>query len=173
MSISLITGPMWSGKSTELFRRLRRAQHAGQPTRLYKYARDTRYVGRQELAASHDGVHHEAIPVTRLDPSEIETKTVIGIDEGQFIENLTPFCERAAELGCTVIVSALDSDFMRNGFPRIQELWPKCEHVDKLQAVCFLCRGEASFTQRIDKKKTSVEDIGGEEKYRAVCRRCF
>lgn len=171
--IHLILGCMWSGKSTELFRRLRRAEHAGMQTRLYKYARDNRYVGRQELAASHDGLQRQAIPVEFLDPKEIVPGSVIGIDEGQFIDNLMPFCEEAARQGCTVIVAALDSDFLRNCFPRIQELLPKCEHIDKLHAVCFICKGEASFTQRIDKKKRSVEDIGGDEKYRAVCRNCF
>lgn len=172
MSIHLIVGPMWSGKSTELFRRLRRAEYADQSTRLFKYAGDTRYVGRSALASSHDQTRHPATPVNRLDERDIEPNTVIGIDEGQFIDNLVPFCEEAARQGCRVIVAALESDYRREKFPRISDLIPKCEKLDKLHAVCFLCKQEASFTSRIDQSQEQ-ESIGGMEKYRAVCRICY
>jgi len=172
MSIALICGGMWSGKTTELFRRLRRAKHAGQTTILYKYSNDIRY-GRKEMASSHDNIHETAIPTTTLDASSITANTVIGIDEGQFIGNLVPFCESAASQGCTVIVAALDSDFKREGFPSIVQLMPKCEKIDKLHAVCFVCKGEASFTKRIEETNQQLEDIGGSDKYQAVCRRCF
>lgn len=159
---------MGSGKTTELFRRLRRAELAEQETILYKYSKDTRY---GTLASSHDNIQKSAISVSRLEEDAIIPNSVIGIDEGQFIENLVPFCEAAANQGCTVIVAALDSDYKREAFPRIASLFPKCEKIDKLHAVCFQCKGEASFT-----KKTSgeliVEDIGGFEKYQAVCRKC-
>jgi thymidine kinase len=169
--IALICGGMWSGKTTELFRRLRRAQHAGQRTVLYKYSKDVRY-GRRDMASSHDNIHEAAIPVSHLDTECIVPNTVIGIDEGQFMGNLVPFCEAAANQGCTVIVAALDSDFKREGFPNIQELFPKCEKVYKLHAVCFKCKGEASFTKRRDASVGIVEDIGADDKYLAVCRKC-
>lgn len=174
MSITLITGGMWSGKTSELFRRLGLARVAGQETRLYKYSGDTRYVGRANLASSHDQLHKEAVPVNSLKDCTIEPNMVIGIDEGQFIDGLVDFCERAANQNCTVIVSALNSDFNRNSFPRIAALYPKCEHVETLHAICFDCKGRASFTKRISLSETSsVEDIGGDDKYRAVCRNCF
>lgn len=170
--ITLICGGMWAGKTSELFRRMKRAQCAGQETRLYKYAGDTRY-GRECMASSHDEVHVGAIPVTKLCEEWIVPKTVIGIDEGQFIENLVGFCESAASQGCHVIVAALDSDYRREGFPRILELFPKCEEVVKLRAVCFVCKGEAGFTQRHEGSQSQIEDIGGSDKYQAVCRRCY
>lgn len=168
--IALICGGMWSGKTTELFRRLRRAHLAGQHTILYKYEKDLRY-GRKNMASSHDGIHESAIPIHRLEEANIIPGTVIGIDEGQFMENLVPFCEEAARQGCTVIVAALDSDFKREAFPNIAQLFPKCEKIDKLHAVCFNCKGEASFTKR-KSQGTEVEDIGGADKYVAVCRKC-
>lgn len=163
---------MWSGKTTELFRRLQRARYAGQRTVLYKYAKDVRY-GRASMASSHDDKHEAAVPVCELSVDMIEPNTVVGIDEGQFIGNLVEFCEAAANQGCTVIVSALDSDFKREAFPSITALIPKCEKIDKLHAVCFTCKGEASFTKRrACASATTVEDIGGSDKYLAVCRKC-
>lgn len=174
MSITLIKGEMWSGKTTEMFRRLRRARFAGQITRLYKYARDTRFVGRAHLLSSHDRLEEEAIPVLKLDEQDIIPNTVIGIDEGQFIEHLVEFCEAAANQGCMVIVSALSSDFNRKSFERIAELEPKCEDVIRLHAICFDCKQEASFTKKIVVNDgEGVEDIGGVEKYKAVCRKCY
>lgn len=161
---------MWSGKTTELFRRLRRAKLAEQHTVLYKYDKDVRY-GRRDMASSHDGVHQTAIPVNRLDEDSIVPGSVIGIDEGQFMGNLVPFCEEAARQGCTVIVAALDSDYKREAFANIEKLFPKCEKIDKLHAVCFHCKQEASFTKRIV-ESAHIEDIGGSDKYVAVCRKC-
>ena len=171
MSISLIFGEMWSGKTTEMFRRLRRARHANQQTIVYKYSKDLRS-GHRDLASSHDNVHERATPVLRLSESDIVPDTVIGIDEGQFIDNLVPFCESAAAQGCTVIVAALISDFKREAFPNIAQLIPKCENIDRLHAVCFRCKKESSFTRRIVEGDT-IEDIGGIDKYQAVCRKCY
>lgn len=171
--ISLILGCMYSGKTTELLRRLRRARIADQETILYKYSRDIRYVGRAHLACSHDQVQENAIPVSELDIGSIKPGTVIGIDEGQFIGNLVEFCEAAAHQNCQVIVSALDSDFKREAFANIAQLIPKCEDIDKLHAVCFDCKKRASFTKRIDSTDSQIEVIGGKDKYKAVCRLCY
>ena len=169
--IALICGDMFSGKTTELFRRIRRAKRANKIVQLFKYARDDRY-GRQMMASSHDGVHMEAIPVTRLEVDQIIPGSVIGIDEGQFIDNLVKFCITAADLGCQVHVSALHSDFRQQAFKNIAELFPQCEEILRLRAICFKCKEEAGFTMRTVQGE-ELELIGGEEMYQAVCRKCF
>ena len=164
---------MWSGKTSELIRRIDRARYANQPTITYKYSKDTRYVGRSALVSSHSNLQREAIPVTSLLAEPIPVAgTVVAIDEAQFIEGLVEFCESAADAGCIVIVSALSSDFQRKGFPRIIELIPKAEELIRLHAVCFVCKKEASFTKRTTSSE-ELEVIGGEEAYKAVCRKCW
>lgn len=169
--IVLLTGGMWSGKSTALIMRIDRARFAGQKTTLYKYSKDLRY-GREFMISSHGDLHREAIPVSTLKDVEFEPGTVIGIDEGQFIDHLVEFAESAANAGCTVIIAALNSDFERKAFPRIEQLIPKCEDVICFHAICFDCKKEASFTKRIT-LNTEQEAIGGADQYKAVCRRCF
>jgi thymidine kinase len=170
--ITLILGEMWSGKTSELIRRIDRARYAEQPTIVYKYSNDTRYVGRSALVSSHSSLSREAVPVSSFRDVDVPTGMVVGIDEGQFIDGLVEFCEAAADSGCYVIVSALSSDFQRNGFPRITALIPKAEELVRLHAVCFVCKKEASFTKRIV-DGSEVEIIGGKESYMAVCRKCW
>lgn len=171
MSITLILGEMWAGKSTELIRLTDRAKHAGQTVILYKYSEDVRY-GREFMISSHGDLHRPAIPVKTFADTEIEPGTTIGIDEGQFISGLVEFAERAANAGCHVFITALSSDWKRESFSIIAELFPKCEHIIRLHAICFICKGESSFTKRIT-ANTEQESIGGAEQYKAVCRRCF
>lgn len=172
MSITLILGEMYSGKTTELMRRIDRAAIAGQQVVVYKYTKDIRY-GREFMISSHGDQHRPAIPVTSLADIKIEPGiTTIGIDEGQFIDHLVEFSEAAANAGCHVIISALISDFERKSFSNIALLIPKCEHLIRLHAICFDCKQEASFTKRIGAEQEQ-ELIGGSEKYKAVCRKCF
>lgn len=172
--ITLIMGEMWSGKTTELIRRIDRAKYANQPTIVYKYSNDVRYVGRSGLISSHSNLTRDAIPITSLRSEPVPTVkgTVIGIDEGQFIDGLVEYCEMVANAGFKVIVSALSSDFERKAFPRIANLIPKTEEIVRLHAICFACKGEASFTKRIGDSK-ELEVIGGAEQYMAVCRECL
>jgi len=174
MSITLIKGEMWAGKTTELFRRLDRARHAGQSTILYKYDRDIRHgESRAFMASSHNGIHMDAIPIATFTGISLPSPgTVIGIDEGQFIDGLVEFAELAANNGCHVIVAALSSDYKRNLFERIADLIPKCDNEVILHAVCFECKKDSSFTRRIV-TSTDLEVIGGAEAYRAVCRNCY
>jgi thymidine kinase len=171
MSITLILGEMYSGKTTELMRRIDRAAIAGQQVVVYKYTKDIRY-GREFMISSHGDQHRAAIPVTSLADIAIEPGTTIGIDEGQFIDHLVEFSEAAANAGCHVIISALISDFERKSFANIALLIPKCEHLIRLHAICFDCKQEASFTKRIGAEQEQ-ELIGGSDKYKAVCRKCF
>lgn len=97
---------------------------------------------------------------------------VVGIDEGQFFPDLIPFTEDLANAGKTIVVAALDGTFERTGFGAVLQLVPLAESVIKLSAVCMVCCGDASFTQRISGDK-GLEIIGGADKYRAVCRDCY
>jgi len=172
--IQLIMGPMFSGKTTELIRRLKRYQIARYECLIVKYADDQRYD--DEGMATHDRQSLKATKakslMSRFGNQGLDAYDVIGVDEGQFFPDLVEFCEYAAEQGKIVMVSALDGTYQRKGFPNILTLIPLAEHVVKLTAVCMLCFGEGAFTKRISNDE-GVEVIGGADKYMAVCRACF
>ncbi|XP_030594221.1 thymidine kinase, cytosolic [Archocentrus centrarchus] len=170
--IQVIFGPMFSGKSTELMRRVRRFQVAQYNCLVIKYAKDTRYS--DTGMATHDKNTMEAVPANSLrDVRSLALQAcVIGIDEGQFFPDTVEFCEEMANLGKTIIVAALDGTFQRKPFGNILNLIPLAESVVKLHAVCMQCFKEAAYTKRIGAEK-EVEVIGGADKYQAVCRRCY
>ena len=170
--IELITGPMFSGKSTELLRRLSRFQAAKVPLVLLKFSGDDRYSTTE--VQTHDRNAMSALAVTRLSEALHATTDarVVGIDEGQFFEDLLPVAERLANEGKVVLIAALDGTFQREPFGQIAELVPLCERVDKLSAICAVCSRPASFTKRLS-AETETVSIGGADKYVAVCRRCF
>ncbi|XP_029007916.1 thymidine kinase, cytosolic [Betta splendens] len=170
--VQVIFGPMFSGKSTELMRRVRRFQIAQYKCLVIKYAKDTRYTDKG--MATHDRNTMDAVPANRLDDvkSLALQACVIGIDEGQFFPDTVAFCEEMANLGKTVIVAALDGTFQRKPFGNILNLVPLAESVVKLHAVCMQCYKEAAYTKRIGAEK-EVEVIGGADKYQAVCRKCY
>ncbi|XP_034399197.1 thymidine kinase, cytosolic-like [Cyclopterus lumpus] len=170
--IQVIFGPMFSGKSTELMRRVRRFQIAQYNCLVIKYAKDTRYS--DTGMATHDKSTMEAVPASCLEemrPLALQA-CVIGIDEGQFFPDTVAFCEEMANLGKTIIVAALDGTFQRKPFGNILNLIPLAESVVKLHAVCMQCYKEAAYTKRIGIEK-EVEVIGGLDKYQAVCRKCY
>ncbi|XP_076001614.1 thymidine kinase, cytosolic [Genypterus blacodes] len=170
--IQVIFGPMFSGKSTELMRRVRRFQVAQYNCLVIKYAKDTRYSS--SGMATHDKNIMEAVPANRLGdlrPAALRA-CVIGIDEGQFFPDTVEFCEEMANLGKTVIVAALDGTFQRKPFGNILSLVPLAESVVKLNSVCMECYREAAYTKRLG-AETEVEVIGGADMYRAVCRKCY
>ncbi|KFM81162.1 Thymidine kinase, cytosolic, partial [Stegodyphus mimosarum] len=170
--IQVIFGPMFSGKTTELIRRLKRYQIANHSCLIIKYANDMRYDAVN--IATHDRQTFSAVSSTSLTDlkSDAENHSVIGIDEGQFFPDIVSFAEEMANKGKIVIVAALDGTFQRKGFGEILQLVPLAESVIKLTAVCMLCYEEASFTKRIG-TETELEVIGGTDKYMAVCRRCY
>ncbi|XP_072339694.1 thymidine kinase, cytosolic [Scyliorhinus torazame] len=170
--IQIIFGPMFSGKSTELMRRVRRFQIAQYDCLVVKYAKDTRYS--KEDLATHDKLTMQAVPATKLSEvfQEAEKSSVIGIDEGQFFPDCVEFAEEMANRGKTVIVAALDGTFQRKAFGNILNLVPLAESVVKLSAVCTKCYGEAAYTKRLGAEQ-EVEVIGGTDMYRATCRSCY
>jgi thymidine kinase len=173
MSITLIIGPMFSGKSSELFRRMRRAGHAGQTCTLFKYAKDMRYDDDVRMACSHDGMKMFAIAIDSVVDIPLPEVDVIGIDEGQFIVGLSGWAQKAADAGKHVIIAALDSTFEMKKWKITNELIPISEEIIKLRAVCFNCKNDASFSKRIDTTNSAQEVIGGSDKYVASCRKCF
>jgi len=171
--IELITGPMFSGKSTELLRRLKRYRSAGIPELLLKFSGDHRYEG-GSLVQTHDRDSMAALQVARLADAlaAAEAARVIGIDEGQFFDDLIPFAEEMANRGKVVIVAALDGTYQRLPFGSVTSLMPLCERVDKLSAICVHCARPAAFTKRLS-LETELVSIGGADKYEAVCRRHY
>jgi len=165
---------MFSGKSTELIRRLKRYQVAQYEVLIVKYAKDVRYD--EGGIATHCGQTLPAVSATVL--GELTEKTnnydVIGIDEGQFFGDVVSWCENMANKGKIVLVAALDGTFQRKPFSDILNLVPLAEEVTKLSAVCMNCFQDASFSKRISSGDgETVEVIGGADKYMAVCRSCY
>ena len=177
--IEVICGSMFSGKTEELIRRLRRAQIARQKVQVFKPAIDQRYS--ETAIASHNGLQASAIPVQdsvelrqRLDPDA----AVIAIDEVQFFDSgIVALCSELADQGKRVICAGLDLDFRGEPFGPLPQLLALAERVDKLQAICIVCGGPASRSQRLlNGEPAYYEDpvvlVGAEEVYEARCRGC-
>jgi thymidine kinase len=178
--VEVITGSMFSGKSEELLRRLRRAEIAGQTVILVKPALDTRY--QRDRVCSHDGSSREARCVQRSEEvlvlPGIEAVAVVAIDEAQFLdEELPQVAQFLADRGKRVVVAGLDQDFRGEPFGPMPELMAGAEFVDKLQAICSVCGAPASRTQRLVDGRAAYENdtlikVGAKEAYEARCRRC-
>jgi thymidine kinase len=176
--LEVVCGPMFSGKSEEMIRRLRRAEIAGQRVLLFKPRIDDRYD--QADVVSHAGVRMSAVPVDGI--AELATRArgceVVGIDEVQFFdEGIVEAALALADGGVRVIAAGLDQDFRRQPFGPIPELLSRAEFVDKLQAVCHRCGGPATTTQRlVDGLPAPYSGdtivVGAAEQYEARCRDC-
>ncbi|MDX2000777.1 MAG: thymidine kinase [Thermoanaerobaculia bacterium] len=172
--IEVITGGMFSGKSEELVRRLRRAAIARQRVQVFKPVMDTRHEperlitrDNRELAARAVASSEELLAA--LEP-EVE---VVGIDEAQFFDHqLVERVEDLADRGLRVIVAGLDLDFRRLPFGPMPQLMARAELVDKMHAVCVVCGGAASFSQRIAGGDERIQ-VGDTEAYEARCRTCY
>ncbi|MCY4147469.1 MAG: thymidine kinase [Chloroflexi bacterium] len=178
--IEVICGSMFSGKSEELIRRVRRAIIARQTVAVFKPRVDDRY-GIQHIT-SHDGQTVAAIAVASA--SEIfervnGSSTVVAIDEAQFFDcAIVPVAQRLAdERNIRVIIAGLDTDFRGEPFGPMPQLLSIAERVNKLHAICVVCGGEASRTQRlVDGAPAAYDDplimVGAQEAYEARCRFC-
>jgi len=177
--IELVCGSMFSGKTEELIRRVRRAKIARQQVQVFKPAMDTRYT--TEAVTSHNGLGVEAVPVQSA--AEIEQQirpetSVVAIDEVQFFGwEITELCEKLAYRGVRVIAAGLDMDFRGEPFGPMPVLMAQAERVEKLQAICVVCGNPASRTQRLINGQPAAHDdpvilVGGSESYEARCRRC-
>ncbi|CAD8045065.1 unnamed protein product [Paramecium primaurelia] len=173
-TISVIYGPMFSGKTSELMRLVKRFTISERKCVVLNYANDNRY-SEEQCISSHDKQYLKAIKVCKLNEAYDKCKEsdVVAIDEGQFFQDIVEFSEKMANLGKIVIVAALDGTFDRKPFHNILNLIPLAERITKLTAVCWFCKREnASFTKRIVQSQ-EIELIGGEDCYKPACRQCF
>lgn len=175
--VETITGSMFSGKSEELIRRLRRGIYAKQKVVVFKPTIDDRY--HKEKVVSHNGNEIEAINISiarEIFNQELDDVDVIGIDEVQFFDNgIVNIVETLAEKGHRVIVAGLDMDFRGEPFEPMPKLLAVSERVTKLQAVCAVCGSSSSRTQRlINGKPAKIDDpiilVGANESYEPRCR---
>jgi len=182
--LEVITGPMFSGKSTELIRLLEREEYAGRKTVIFKPEIDNRY--RKKHVVTHKGVSHEAVVVEAgrkgLERMERIAREfdAIGIDEAQFFKDgkaLIRLADSLADEGKTVIVALLNRSHLGEPFGSAPEIIARADYAHMLTAVCSRCGSEATFTQRIDSNGKEVFgkliEVGGKESYEPRCRRCF
>lgn len=172
--IEVVCGPMFSGKTEELIRRLRLAMIAKQRIQIFKHAIDKRYDA--TFITSHTDQKFEAIPVRNSDEilETLKDNTrVIGIDEAQFFdEGLINVANKLANRGIRVIIAGLDQDYLGNPFGPMPRLLAIAESILKLKAVCVSCGGPATKTQRLTLEDEQVV-VGSGEHYEARCRACF
>ncbi len=177
--IEVVCGSMFSGKTEEVIRRVKRAVIARQKVQVFKPAIDTRYV--HEKVTSHSGAQFEATAVSKaadiLQLVESDTE-VVAIDEAQFFDPaVVQVASTLANRGLRVIIAGLDMDFRGEAFGPMPRLLAEAERVDKLQAICQVCGAPASRSQRlINGHPADYDDpvilVGAEEVYEARCRSC-
>lgn len=178
-SLTVITGSMFSGKTEELIRRIRRALYARRSVQVFKHALDTR----SDLTEirSHNGVPHEALAVSTAEEllEAVDAGTdVVAIEEAQFFgEGIVEACRRLADSGHQVIAAGLDMDFRGRPFGPMPALLAEADEVVKLRAICARCGRDASRSQRlIDGEPAPASAptilVGAQESYEARCRHC-
>ena len=171
--IEVICGSMFSGKTEEMIRRLRRARFARQHVEAFKPAMDTRYS--DEQVVSHDENTIDTTPAHAASQILLlaEEVDVVGIDEAQFFDDaLVGVCRELAEQGKRIIVAGLDQDYRGQPFDPIPQLMAIAEHVTKLHAICVVCGAPANHSQRIVPGEDRVL-LGATEAYEPRCRDCF
>ena len=172
--IEVIVGSMFSGKSEELIRRLRRAQIARQKVQIFKPMVDTRYADDHIVSHSEMRIPSRAVQTSRelLDLVEGDTE-VVGIDEGQvFDQDLPAVVNTIADRGKRVIVAGLDQDYLGKPFEPMPQLLAIAEYITKTLAICMVCGNPANHTQRLVPGGDRVL-VGAEGTYEARCRVCF
>lgn len=176
--VEVICGGMFSGKTEELIRRIKRAQIARQDILLFKPKVDSRFS--ETSVVSHSSQNAEAIPIQ--DPEEIleqisPTVRVVGIDEAQFFpHSIVPVTQRLADNGMRVIIAGLDLDYRGIPFGAMPELMAIAEYVTKMQAICTSCGAPASRSQRLPAELEHSDQqflLGAEDRYQARCRKHF
>ncbi len=179
-TLEVICGPMFSGKSEELIRRLQRTLYAKQTTIIFTPSIDTRY--KANSISSHNGRTLKAVPIQNSSDmlKYIDEKTqVVGIDEVQFLSgNTIEIIMSIVNQGKRVICAGLDKTFKGEGFGIVPELLALADDVTKLSSICMVCGNEATYTQRlIDNKPASYNDpiilIGASDSYEPRCRKCY
>jgi thymidine kinase len=172
--VEVITGSMFSGKSEELIRRVRRAQIARQKVQIFKPRVDARYSSDEIVSHSDMKMPSQVVGSAAEILGQVSEDTeVVGIDEGQFFDlSLVGVVNALADRGLRVIVAGLDQDFRGRPFEPMPQLLAVAEYVDKTLAICMRCGAPANRSQRLVAATDRVV-VGGAEQYEARCRRCF
>lgn len=172
--IEVICGPMFSGKSEELIRRLRRAMIARKRVEVFKPVIDDRYAANEIVSHADVRLHSQVVNnaseiLERLDPRA----QVVGIDESNFMgPMLIDVAQRLADGGKQVIIAGLDTDYMGRPFVPMPELLAHAESITKTLAICMRCGNPAKHTQRLRGSDDLIQ-VGAADSYEARCRRCF
>ncbi len=172
-TIEVITGSMFSGKTEELIRRLRRARFAGLKVEIFKPTVDKRYSG--TMIVSHDDKSIVSTPVENAVSILLlaDNVDVVGIDEAQFFDNsVIEVCNKLADSGVRVVVAGLDMDFMGNPFGPMPALLAIAEYITKVHAICMRCGSLAQFSHR-KSEESQVVVLGEKDKYEPLCRECY
>ena len=172
--IEVVVGSMFSGKSEELIRRLRRAQIARQKVQIFKPTVDTRFALDHIVSHSEMRIASDTVANARMLLDRVSAETeVVGIDEGQFFDaELPAVCNELADRGARVIVAGLDKDYLGKPFEPMPQLLAIAEYITKTLAICMVCGSPANYTQRIVVSADRVL-VGAQGVYEARCRRCF
>ena len=172
--IEVIAGSMFSGKSEELIRRLRRAKIARQKVQVFKPEMDARFsdnhiVSHSEMRHESSNIHSAAEIIEKIEPDT----EVVGIDEGQFFdEELVNVANELARRGMRVIIAGLDQDYTGKPFEPMPQLLAVAEYITKTHAICMKCGQPANYSQRTFESEERVA-VGASDKYEARCRGCF
>ena len=172
--LEVICGPMFSGKSEELIRRLRRGLIARKRVQVFKPVIDNRYSAEEIVSHSDLRIPSQVVASAReiLDLLEIRTE-VVGIDEANFLgPELPEVANRLADMGKQVIIAGLDTDYLGRPFEPVPALLALAEEITKTLAICVQCGGPAKFTQRLVESSDLIV-VGAAGLYEARCRRCF
>jgi thymidine kinase len=171
--IEVICGPMFSGKTEELIRRLVRAQIAKQKVAIFKPFTDNRYD--HQYIVSHNQNKIKSIQVKDANEilSFIKKADVFGIDEAQFFDKtVVTTCKKLADVGKRVVIAGLEKDYKAKSFGSMSELLVDAEYITKVNAICMKCGDPANFSHRISSEKKQIV-VGETDKYEALCRRCY
>jgi thymidine kinase len=171
--IEVISGSMFSGKTEELIRRLKRAKIAKQKVEIFKPEVDKRYDDEDVISHDSNQIHSTPVPSSSNIPLLINDEEVVGIDEAQFFDmELVSVCNQLANQGIRVIVAGLDMDYKGNPFGPIPALMATAEYVTKVHAICVNCGNLANHSHRMAENDKLVM-LGETESYEPLCRDCF
>jgi thymidine kinase len=172
--VEVVTGSMFSGKSEELIRRVRRAQIARQRVQLFKPRVDDRYAEDEIVSHSDMKMPSQTVSTAREILDLLDDRTeVVAVDEAQFFDtSLVGVVDGLANRGLRVIVAGLDQDYTGRPFDPMPQLLAVAEYVDKMLAICMRCGAPANRSQRLVESRDVVV-VGGSKQYEARCRRCF
>jgi len=171
--IEIVAGSMFSGKTEELIRRMKRAKIAKQTTEIFKPKIDVRYSEKNVVSHDSNSIHSTPVENAKEILSKVEGIQVVGIDEAQFFGvELIDVCNTLANNGARVIVAGLDMDFAGKPFGPIPGLFAVAVYVTKVHAICMKCGSLAQYSHRLADNKSLV-DLGEKDKYQPLCRSCY